>query len=113
MIAGGHLNATIAQSSDTAKPPVLRFASSAHAGPLARSEAQQYCDLKNQTAETTKLINHIKETDRKLELSASHLDWARKAKRSDEAKENRRNSGGELHPMSDSFGVDEDMLADM
>ena len=113
MIAGGHLNATITQPYDTTKPSVLRFASSAHSGPLARSEAQQYCDLKNQTAETMKLINHIKEADRRLELSPSYLDWARKAKKSEEARENRRSSGGELHTMNESFSVDEDMLADM
>ena len=113
LITGGHLNATITQSSDATEPPVLRFAASAHSGPLARSEAQQYSDLKNQTARTMKLISHIKEADRKLELSASYLDWARKAKKSEEARENRRNSNGELHTVGDSFGVDEDMLADM
>ncbi|KAL9122363.1 MAG: hypothetical protein Q9187_001080 [Circinaria calcarea] len=113
MIRDGHLNATITQSSDPAKPPVLRFASSTHSGPLARSEAQQYSDLKKQTADTTKLISHIKEADRKLELSTSYLEWARKARKSEEARENRQNSGGELHTMNDSFGVDEDMLADM
>ena len=113
MIREGHLNATITPSSDPAKPPVLRFASSTHSGPLARSEAQQYSDLKKQTATTMKLISHIKEADRKLELSPSYLEWARKAKKSEEARENRQNSGGELHTMNDSFGVDEDMLADM
>lgn len=118
LITEGHLNATIVESTDTTttdttKPSILRFASSAHSGPLARSEAQQYQELKNQSAETVRLISHIKEADRKLELTASYLDWVRKAKKNEEARENMRHSGEELHPVNDSFGVDEDMLADM
>ena len=119
LISKGQLNATISQSSDPTKPSVLRFASSSTSGPLARSEAQQLEELVKQTAETKRLAKHIKETDRRLELSAAYLEWARKARKAKEAGE-AGGAGSQLFPEAmtigngnGGYGVDEEMLADM
>ena len=114
LIAAGYLNATLSQSSGSTKSPILRFATSSTTGPHARSESQQHDDLVRQTAKTMKLANHIKQTDRRLELSKDYLEWIRKSRKAKEAEEN--GDGGAsamMQAVQDDYGADEDMMADM
>lgn len=113
LIASGQLNATLIPSADPAKPPILRFAASIREGPLGRSETAQHVALERHSLNIRDLSSHAKATERKLELTKEHLEWARRAKK---AKDN-----GELAPgslpvdtgSSFTFAADEDMLADM
>ena len=115
LIASGQLNATLAATANSTKPSMLRFSTSTNSdGPLAYSEAQQYEDLTRQTARFEQLANHMKDTERRLELSKEYMEWARKNKWS------KAGGGGPGGTMMDSngfgndgYGVDEDMLADM
>ena len=115
LIASGQLNATLTASADPTKPSMLRFSTSTDSDePLAHSEAQQYEDLIRQTAKFEQLAKHMKDTERRLELSKEYMEWARKNKKS-------KGSGGGLGGNmmdsngfgNDGYGVEEDMLADM
>lgn len=110
LIASGQLNATLGPSTDPTKGSMLRFAASSTEGPLARSETQQYEDLLRQTEKLAELGKHIKDTERRLELSREYLDWARKNRRNKAGGENSVN-----YPLysNDGYGVDEDILADL
>ena len=115
LITSRELNATLNTSADPTKPSILRFSTSTSSnGPLASSEVRQYEDLTRQTAKFEQLANHMKDTERRLELSKEYMDWARKNKRS---KGGGGGPGGNMMDFNgngnDSYGVDEDMLADM
>ncbi|KAL8727281.1 MAG: hypothetical protein Q9166_006162 [cf. Caloplaca sp. 2 TL-2023] len=75
MIANGQVNAAIEQDSNDFRSWVLRFATSSATGPQARSEQQQYEELRRQVAETAKLAEHVRETDRKLSLNKEYINW--------------------------------------
>ena len=110
LIASGQLNATLSSSTNTAGTSVLRFAATSHDGPLARTETQNFEELQKQTERFTYLTRHIKDTERRLELSKEYLEWARKNQKSKDA------GAGMAHPGqtgNHGYGVDEDMLADM
>ncbi|MCJ1389811.1 hypothetical protein MMC18_002668 [Xylographa bjoerkii] len=107
LIASGQLNATLVPSAETS---VLRFASTSHDGPLARSEMQNFQDLQMQTEKFSYLTRHIKDTERRLELSKEYLEWARKNQKSKDAGAGTANPGT---TGNSGYGVDEDMLADM
>ncbi|KAA6413378.1 MAG: hypothetical protein FRX48_03124 [Lasallia pustulata] len=113
LIANGYLNATLIQSSDLSYPSILRFATSPTTGPLARSEAQAYEELVEQTARISKLTEHIKETDRRLAMTKEYIDWAKRTRKQKDA----GGSMGELNHMiemaGDDYGGDEDMMADL
>ncbi|MCJ1434782.1 hypothetical protein MMC27_004152 [Xylographa pallens] len=110
LIASGQLNATLLPPVNTMETPVLRFAATSHEGPLARSEMQNFQDLQTQTEKFTYLTRHIKDTERRLELSKDYLEWARKNPKSKDTGLGTANLGT---MGNNGYGVDEDMLADM
>lgn len=114
LIASGHLNATLMPAS-AAQPSILRFATASNEGPLARSEAQNFEDLQRQTENFTHIAQHIKDTERRLELSKDYLDWARKNKRLKDGGGQDMSQGGpnSMLGVGGKYGIDEDMLADM
>ncbi|MCJ1477882.1 hypothetical protein MMC13_006555 [Lambiella insularis] len=114
LIASGQLNAVLTPPSATGLS-MLRFASTLSEGPLARSEAQNYEDLQHHSNKLTQLAKHIKDTDRRFELSREYFEWARKNKRPKDGG-GLDVSQGSPNPtlgVSGNYGVDEDMLADM
>jgi len=108
LISSGQLNATLEVSAVPGMGSMLRFATSSTGGPLARSEAQQYENLTQQTTKLAQLGKHIKDTERRMELSKEYLDWVRKNRRNKASAENSTSQ----NPF-DGYGVDEDLLADM
>ncbi|MCJ1285695.1 hypothetical protein MMC26_005036 [Xylographa opegraphella] len=110
LIASGQLNATLVPSTIPSETATLRFAVTSHDGPLARSELQNFKDLQMQTEKFIYLTRHIKDTERRLELSKDYLGWARK-------NPNPKDTGLGTTKVgtigNDGYGVDEDMLADM
>ena len=115
LIASGQLNATLTPSSDSTKPSILRFAASTTEGPLARSEIQQYQDLVKQTDKMARLAKQMKGMDRRMELSKEYLDWTKKMRKSKmgEESEGMMGVGLGMGDYADSWGVDEDVLAEM
>ena len=110
LIASGQLNATLVPSTNIAETAILRFAATSHDGPLARSEMQNFKDLHKQTVKFTYLTRHIKDTERRLELSKDYLEWARKNQKPKDTGPGTANQGT---MGNNGYGVDEDMLADM
>ncbi|MCJ1321225.1 hypothetical protein MMC15_006569 [Xylographa vitiligo] len=110
LIASGQLNATLVPSTNIAETAILRFAATSHDGPLARSEMQNFKDLHKQTVKFTYLTRHIKDTERRLELSKDYLEWARKNQKPKDTGPETANQGT---MGNNGYGVDEDMLADM
>ena len=114
LIISGQLHATL--KSVPTGSSILRFSTSSTAGGLQiRSEEQQYRDLILQTSKTVKLANHIKQTDRRLELSKEYLDWSKKMRKAKSPGE----AVGDANPTTtqigqpDDYGIDEDMMADL
>ena len=114
MIVSKQLNAILVPSAESTKPSMLRFAPTKQEGPLARSEVQNYGDLRLQIEKFTQLASHMKDTGRRLELSKEYLEWSRKNKKSKESGTGGGpQSGSSTQAGHDGYGVDEDMLADM
>lgn len=110
LISSGKLNATISEPSEDPASWIVRFSDDT-SGPLARSEEQQYEALAKQTRKVKVLMDHIRETDRKLSLSAQYIKEEKKKKKEKEM------DGGIpdawLPRTNDTFEQDEDMMADM
>lgn len=113
LIADGHLNATLTQSPDSSRPSILRFAASPTTGPLARSEAQAYKELVEQTKRISKLAEHIKETDRKLTMTKEYIEWARKVRKQKDVGGLKGEPNHVMEMAGDDYGGDEDMMADL
>ncbi|KAI4135382.1 MAG: hypothetical protein LQ347_000712 [Umbilicaria vellea] len=113
LIAAGHLNATLTQSPDSSHPSILRFAASPTTGPLARSEAQAYKELVEQTKRISKLAEHIKETDRKLAMTKEYIEWVRKSRKQKDAGGPMGEPNHAMEMAGDDYGGDEDMMADL
>lgn len=110
LICAGQLNATVSEPSENPASWIVRFSDST-SGPLARSEEQQFDALVKQTRKVKVLMDHIRETDRKLSLSKEYVGDAkirRKAKDVDDVTEKSSWMNSD-HP----FDQDEDMMADM
>ncbi|MCJ1294868.1 hypothetical protein MMC34_006427 [Xylographa carneopallida] len=110
LIVSGQLNATLSPSANVAEKSILRFAATSHDRPLARSEMQNFEDLQTQTKKFAYLTRHIKDTERRLELSKEYLEWARKNQKPKDPRAGTANAG---IAGNTEYGVDEDMLADM
>lgn len=108
LVSAGKLNATISEPSENPASWIVRF-SDPTSGPLARSEEQQYDALVKQTRKVKVLIDHIRETDRKLSLTKDYIADAKKKK-----KDRIPEGGDELSPwiQENAFDHDEDMMAD-
>ena len=105
-ISTGKLNATISEQSGEPKTWIVRF-SGPSSGPLARSEEQQHQDLIKQTGKVKVLINHIRETDRKLHLNKEFISDAKKRRKAEGADE-----GTSWMAHDSPFDHDEDMMGD-
>ena len=103
LISTGKLNATISNKSGEHKTWIVRFSEST-SGPLARSEEQQHEDLIKQTRRVKVLIDHIRETDRKLGLSKDYINDAKKKRKTD--------GGGPDEGGWTPYDHDEDMMGD-
>lgn len=110
LISARELNATISKPSDDPASWIVRFADSS-SGPLARSEEQEYNALVKQTHKVKSLIDHIRETDRKLSLSKEYVNEV-KRKKKDKANEGPE-EGGPWITHDTGFDHDEDMMADL
>ena len=88
---------------------VVRFSDST-SGPLARSEEQQYEALVKQTCKVQTLLDHIRETDRKLSLSKDYIADAKKKKKE---QADGGEDGGLWAAPDHPFDQDEDMMADL
>lgn len=82
LISTGKLNATISERSQDPKSWIVRFSDST-SGPLARSEEQQQEALVKQTRKVKVLIDHIRETDRKLSLNKDYISDAKKRRKTE------------------------------
>lgn len=112
LISAGHLNATISQSGDPAKPSILRFAGISTPDQRSQSEATHYAELVKQTQRILKLAEHVQTTDRRLCLSKEYIEWAKKAKKAKEAGGGAAD-GNPMDMTGDDYGMDEDMMADL
>ena len=78
LIAQGHLNA---QLDDTSKPElgvVLRFFLDPTQGPLAKTEKQQQQALFEQTQRTNRLAEQVKSADYILSMAKEHVEHVRR-----------------------------------
>ena len=82
-------------------------------GPLARSEAQAYKELVEQTQRISKLAEHIKETDRKLAMTKEYIEWAKKTRKQKDAGGHMGEANHIMEMVGDDYGGDEDMMADL
>lgn len=110
LISAGELNATISEPSEDPASWIVRFLVSA-SGPLARSEEQQYDALVKETRKVKILIDHIRETDRKLSLSKDYISDAKKKKKEKIVEDGQE--GGPWITHDTPFDHDEDMMADL
>lgn len=80
LVAARYLNATIERESDSTveKPPVLRFFADLSAGPLAKSERQQYEDLMSRTDRTRLLTEQVRAAEHRLALTREYAEDLRK-----------------------------------
>ena len=112
LISIGVLNATISQPSNDPASWILRFPDP-RSGPLSHTEEQQHQHLEKQTLKIKSLIEHIRETDRKLSLNKDYIAEAKKAKK---ARQNGLEGGGDENAWmahTDGYEHDEDMMADL
>lgn len=112
LISAGHLNATLSQSGDSAKPSILRFSGTSTTDQRSQSEAIQHAELVKQTQKIMKLAEHVQATDKRLSLSKEFIEWAKKAKKTKEAGGDTA-EGNPTDMTGDDYGVDEDMMADL
>ncbi|KAK4694328.1 hypothetical protein P7C71_g3240, partial [Lecanoromycetidae sp. Uapishka_2] len=113
LISSEKLNATISEPSEDPASWIVRF-SDESTGPLARSEEQQYEALVKQTHKVKVLMDHIRETDRKLSLSTQYIkEEKRRKKDKGENGENGEHADIWSPHGGGSFDQDEDMMADM
>lgn len=115
LIASGTLNATLVPSTTTTTPPILRFHDKdSRTGPLAKSEATRLAELEAQAAKVKTLDRHVKDTQRRLELSKEWLHAERQHRKQEVEREMREKAGAGSEAMPGAFGGGEDdMLQDL
>jgi len=110
LISSRQLHATITSSSESSQP-ALRFLSTD--GAVPEPEAQEQAKLKASASKVQGLAMHIKDAQRRIELSKEYLDASKKRKKmtKDAPGEGLLNSSGPP-PMPGGYGGDEEMLAE-
>ena len=111
LISTGRLNASVAKPTNDPTSWILRFHESGEEGPLSRTEEQELDDLTQQMAKVHRLMQQIKEADRKLGLSKEYTQELRRAR---DSKQNGQPDSvdawsGNAEPAID---LEEDMMAD-
>lgn len=113
LVAAKYLNATIEREGDSVseKPPILRFFADSSAGPLAKSEQQQFDDLVSRTQRTKLLTEQVRAAEHRLALTREYAEDLRKRA----ANKPGNGGGGPGDSMEFGWGVDapeEDVMGD-
>ena len=109
MINSGQLNASLIRQGTDPRSWILRFAASSEDGPQAQSEKQQYEELVLQAAKTSKIAEHVQESNRKLSLNVGYVKWLVQAKKNQNLAGARADETAGV-ANQDAFDVDEDLM---